>query len=212
MWADHAIQETRCVVGTSWDVSEGIALCSAKLGEKLNAQSTHRDGLECLMNSVLLSAQGCLQTGNMMISLLLKRLDLTFLVWLGLSTGNKEFGISSIGYWCWRKWFASHCFRSVCIPPQVCVNLNLAHPTCSGLYLIWTLGSFCVYLQLVEELAENVNWLSVPCVLTTRWHHTLSIFCERFQWNVSHQTCKLGFAHAMHKSIFQPCLYLNSTW
>lgn len=57
------------------------------------------------MGSLLLSACGCLQTCNMMISLLLKRFDLTF-YWLGLSIGNEEFSISSvsiIGVWCWRK-------------------------------------------------------------------------------------------------------------
>lgn len=72
------------------------------------------------------------------------------------------------------------CFCSVCIPSQVCVNLNLSHPTCTGLYLLWILGGFSMYVCLVEELAEHINWLSVPCVLTTRGHHTLSVFCQRF--------------------------------
>lgn len=70
----------------------------------------------------------------------------------------------------------------MCVLSRVCVNLNLSHPTCSGLYSLRILGSLRMCLQLVEELAASVNCLPVPCVLTTRCHHTLSAFCEHCQW------------------------------
>lgn len=62
----------------------------------------------------------------------------------------------------------SHPCVSAHILLQVCVKLNLPHLTCSGLYFIRTSGRCSRYSQPVEELAENVNCLSVPCVLTTR--------------------------------------------
>lgn len=157
------------MAGTSWDVSEGIfALCPAKLWETSCIKQT-RGTLRWLMNSVLLSAHGDEQQG-----------DTTAVdeqAWLNVAH-------RAGGVWCWQYWQPalgtgvggneSH--------PAVSHRGWLSRPAC-GLYLIRLLGSFSVHLLLLEELAETVNCLSVLCVLTTRWHHTHSVFYERFQWD-----------------------------